>query len=318
MNPFQIGESGERRGHAFTSANRFAFIMMGVMVAGSAAIALLMKTLDTDSVALQYILFYGLQFTIPLVIYLQILGRRDPGRKPAQVLRLKMPRSKYTFVLAALFAVLIQPSMMVISALSSLFFHNYLEDAMVNYLSQPMWVTLILMAVLPAVFEESLCRGLYLNGCREVRTFAAAVLGGLFFGMLHMNPQQAIYAAIFGFFCTMLAIGSDSIFPSMLVHFLINGIQMVLAYVTPAEEATAEVSRAEVLSAALQSLPIALLTLGVSLWCMIRIFRVNGRDYLLRGGTENGRTPLSLREMLPGLAFFAGCILVFAGLCLLV
>jgi membrane protease YdiL (CAAX protease family) len=260
----------------FRRAGIFAFSMMFVMVVGSVLISVLLSKTGSGSLLLQYGLFYGLQFLLPILVYFYLT--KESARA---VLRIRMPKF-YTFILAFVFALLVQPALMLLSAFSSSLFHNYVDESMVQYLERPFWVSFICVAVLPALFEELICRGIFLSGCKDMSIYAAALLCGLFFGMLHLNPQQALYAVFFGAFCALVAIGADSVLPAILAHGVINGTQLFLAYRLTDAGIAAESSAvsSEVLDLAEPTaglLVVAFIFLAMAVWCLVRIFYINHR-----------------------------------------
>lgn len=80
------------------------------------------------------------------------------------------------------------------------------------------------VALLAPVFEEILMRSAYLGGLRRFSTWAAAAATGLFFGLLHANVPQILFAAVMGFFSAYMVIKTKSIIPSLIVHFSVNTI----------------------------------------------------------------------------------------------
>lgn len=93
------------------------------------------------------------------------------------------------------------------------------------------WVVLALlvMAVMPAVFEEALFRGVLLNTCeKSVGSINTIFIVGLCFSLFHASPEQTIYQFIAGCTFAFIAIRSGSILPSVLMHFLNNGLLVVL------------------------------------------------------------------------------------------
>ena len=83
---------------------------------------------------------------------------------------------------------------------------------------------LLVVAVLPALCEETIFRGIILEGIKDVGTVAACLLGGLLFSVFHMNPTQTVYQFICGAAFTLLAIRAGSVWPTVLVHFLNNAV----------------------------------------------------------------------------------------------
>lgn len=78
------------------------------------------------------------------------------------------------------------------------------------------------VALLPAVFEESLFRGFICEGLRSESTLFSVLAGGFLFSVFHQSPQQTIYQFICGAAFCLVAVKSRSLFPCILMHFLNN------------------------------------------------------------------------------------------------
>ncbi len=85
-------------------------------------------------------------------------------------------------------------------------------------------VNIICITFMAPFFEEVLVRGAMLGNSKKYGTWSAAIATGLFFGLLHMNYPQVPFAAVMGFFSAFLVLKTKSIFPSILVHFIVNSI----------------------------------------------------------------------------------------------
>lgn len=89
---------------------------------------------------------------------------------------------------------------------------------------------LIVIAVLPALFEETLFRGVILNTCEEgagsVRTI---LILGFCFSLFHTSLDQTVYQFIAGCLFAFIAIRSRSILPGILMHFINNALVIILA-----------------------------------------------------------------------------------------
>ena len=81
---------------------------------------------------------------------------------------------------------------------------------------------LLVVAILPAILEETIFRGIILEGIKDIGTVAACLLGGLLFSIFHQNPMQTVYQFVCGAVFTLLAIRADSILPAVFVHFANN------------------------------------------------------------------------------------------------
>ncbi len=88
---------------------------------------------------------------------------------------------------------------------------------------------LFAVAVLPAVFEEIVFRGIVLNGLKRNFSFVGAVLlcGGLF-ALYHQRPEQTWYQFACGTAYALLAMRSGSLLPTMFAHFLNNAVVVTL------------------------------------------------------------------------------------------
>ncbi len=87
---------------------------------------------------------------------------------------------------------------------------------------------LLTIAVLPAVFEEILFRGLLLDGARVFGTAGAVLICGGLFALYHQNPAQTIYQFCCGAAFALIAIRAGSILPTIISHFLNNALIILL------------------------------------------------------------------------------------------
>lgn len=88
---------------------------------------------------------------------------------------------------------------------------------------------LLAIAVLPAVMEEILFRGILLNNAEEgVGTVRAIFLSGFCFALYHGSVEQTIYQFICGCLFAYLAVRSRSVVPTVVIHFLNNAVIIVL------------------------------------------------------------------------------------------
>ncbi len=99
-------------------------------------------------------------------------------------------------------------------------------------------LALFVIALLPAVAEEALFRGVVLKGLDDsLGSVAAVLLSGLLFSLYHGNPEHTIYQFLVGCIFGLVALRSGSIFPTMLMHFLNNATILVLAAAGGLDEA---------------------------------------------------------------------------------
>lgn len=88
--------------------------------------------------------------------------------------------------------------------------------------------TVALIALTPAVCEELVFRGLVLRGLSRARSRWVPLLGSaLLFGAFHVQPMQAIPAAVLGVLLAHVALRSRSILPGMALHFAVNALAVL-------------------------------------------------------------------------------------------
>lgn len=88
--------------------------------------------------------------------------------------------------------------------------------------------TLLAVALMPAVFEEIIFRGLLLKGMRSFGMVGAVLLNGALFALYHQNPAQTLYQFCCGAAFALMAIRAGSILPTMLSHFINNALILTL------------------------------------------------------------------------------------------
>lgn len=94
---------------------------------------------------------------------------------------------------------------------------------------------LITVAVLPAVFEEIIFRGLLLKGMKSFGTVGAVLLNGALFALYHQNPAQTLYQFCCGAAFAFVAIRAGSILPTVVSHFINNALIITLMKFNAAE-----------------------------------------------------------------------------------
>ena len=85
---------------------------------------------------------------------------------------------------------------------------------------------IIVIALLPAIFEETLFRGIlsrnmHASGWGIVPT---VFIAGALFSVYHGNPVQTLYQFVSGVCLTFVAVKAGSIFPTVIAHFLNNAL----------------------------------------------------------------------------------------------
>jgi len=100
-----------------------------------------------------------------------------------------------------------------------------------QFAEQPLWVMIVLLAVVPAVCEELLFRGFLLSGLSAgMRKWPAIIAAGAIFGVFHFILDRVPITALMGILLGYICWQSRSIFPGMLVHAMHNSAMIVLSH----------------------------------------------------------------------------------------
>ncbi len=92
---------------------------------------------------------------------------------------------------------------------------------------RPLYEMLFLHALLPAVCEELLFRYVPLSILAPYSRRACVLLSSLYFSLIHCNLFQIPYALAAGFIFIMISLAFNSVWPSMILHFLNNALSVL-------------------------------------------------------------------------------------------
>lgn len=99
--------------------------------------------------------------------------------------------------------------------------------------SQPLWIVLLMLAVLPAVCEELTYRGFIFGGLlRKDGALRAVLVSSIFFGLSHTVLQQSISATVMGLLLGIVAWRTGSVLCTMVIHCVNNTLSLSLAWLS--------------------------------------------------------------------------------------
>lgn len=159
----------------------------------------------------------------------EMLARREKITLKERLRYHKIRPSTMVYIL--FYVWLTMPLTTVINATSMFFTDNTIVEMTDMILGVPFPVMLFIMAVMPAVIEELIFRGIVYSGYRKVGTkFMSVMLSAFLFGVMHGNLNQALYAFVLGVFLALLVEATGSLFSSMLFHFIYNAQSCFLMF----------------------------------------------------------------------------------------
>ena len=83
-------------------------------------------------------------------------------------------------------------------------------------------LSVIAIAVVPAFAEEFVFRGIVMGSLKKYGRAFAVVVSSIMFGAMHSNTTQIVFAFLLGLAFGFVDIVTDSILPSVIIHFINN------------------------------------------------------------------------------------------------
>lgn len=172
----------------------------------------------------------GARLIVSEVIYLiPVLGFLVISRENLKTMISHEPLRLSTIGMTLLLVVLLQPLMTCLNVFTMLFSNNYVLETQTGLEGIPVGFQLLYIAVIPALVEEFMFRGVFYGGYKERGILAGALFSGLAFGLFHLNFNQFGYAFALGVAFALLLEATGSIYYSMIGHFAINGMSVMIS-----------------------------------------------------------------------------------------
>lgn len=276
--------------YSSSRANNYFITAMLYFIAGS---ILLGSILDAAGLVLPIALNIAVSQLV--FIFLPVAVFFLLTRQPVRETLMLRPLGWANAGLSVALGLSILPLLSFLNVLSQFFVENYIGDALLETFSMPYWLNLLLIGVLPAVFEELSTRAIIVSNYRSQPLLATCLVSGLFFGILHLNLNQFVYAFVMGALMAFVVAATGSIFSSMLVHFTINGTMVTLQTVLvkvfsflgdESALAAVEPTREELLASLAASGMMAALFLPLVGLVLYGLVRLNKKMQLLKPGVS--------------------------------
>ncbi len=94
-------------------------------------------------------------------------------------------------------------------------------------------LAILCFALVPAICEEALFRGVLLNGLRKQGAVCAISISAMMFSLMHLNIQQLPYTFLLGILFGIVVYYTRCLWLSMVMHFANNAIVLILNYCLP-------------------------------------------------------------------------------------
>ncbi len=203
-------------------------LMLVLMLTSSMIMSKLSKNPIFDHVTLSYLIdiaFYALYIVIPFAFAALIFKKINNN---AEMFLPKRSSPKY----GALYVVGTIGISYIINMSIGLLFPDFVEffnNESASTVKDPLEIILsvIMIAVLPAVLEEWAFRGVLLKNMLPYGRGGAIVIWSVLFGLAHIDPPRIIFATAFGLMLGVCYEYTGSILVPMLIHFINNSISVI-------------------------------------------------------------------------------------------
>ena len=209
-------------------------IFVGIRIASNFGLFDALKNEFVADAVSTIIIQLGILFVVPFVLYLALFKK-----KPRQVFQ------DFGYKKLGFKAIMICFGIGILAFVLNLFVSNFFaiilryigynptySSSGSGYDTFPKFLFGVLfVAILPALFEEFVHRGLILRGTSSVVGYRKAIIiSSLLFGLMHLNISQFFYATILGILMGFVATMTRSIWPAVIIHFCNNFINVLLSY----------------------------------------------------------------------------------------
>lgn len=96
--------------------------------------------------------------------------------------------------------------------------------------SYPVWLALIVFAIVPAIVEEYVFRGVILEEYQVLGTKEAILMSSIFFALLHFSLGSVLYGFFFGCVFALTRLSTKNLLVTMIMHMTFNGLNVLLSY----------------------------------------------------------------------------------------
>jgi len=222
-----------------TYFNMFIFtVIFGLSYNIIIALLISAGTLNPETISANPLLLYIQSFISPFMFFCLFLWQnRSKKYNVKQALGINKPIS-IRFVLISILAAIL--CLFLFSNISNLFdfalefigFNPSDDIPLLKSNFGHLLLNLLVLALLPAVFEELIFRGIVFTGLiKDHKPIVAILLTTFMFAFMHGTLQQTFYQLILGLIITLVMYVTNNILYPIIVHFCNNAIIVIMDYV---------------------------------------------------------------------------------------
>ena len=143
------------------------------------------------------------------------------------------------------------------------------------------WLSAVAVIIVAPLTEEALFRGLFLNGFKRRYPPRIAIIASAFlFAAMHMLPWQFLAPIVLGALFAWLVLGTGSILPALIGHAFNNAIPYLMilgGWQIPGFNEFSQIDVVVFQPAWFNLLGLGVLLIGLSIWLVSGVIKINGR-----------------------------------------
>lgn len=157
---------------------------------------------------------------------------------------------------------------------------NYSVSTLTYEINSPLTyiISLISLAVLPAVCEELIFRGIITTALKQKGETFAIFMSSAMFAIFHFSPSQLIYPMCFGLILSIVYLRTRNIIFPILLHFINNALSVSIQYFSNSSSGTFTHSTSMLLY--------AIITFAIWIYIIYRLFK-DFKQHSTQQSTQN-------------------------------
>lgn len=130
-------------------------------------------------------------------------------------------------------------------------------------------LNVLLLAVLPAICEELIFRGIIFSGMKEMGEVSAVFFSSFLFALFHGNASQTVYQFVLGIVLCYVFVITKNLLCSMILHFTNNFVVLLINYISRNNPTSAIEFNALFIILSI----LAAIVTGVVVWLVVWLFK---------------------------------------------
>lgn len=167
-----------------------------------------------------------ISFFTPILIFMAINNKSLKNIIPLEKLSFK------NLIAIIFLGFTIQPLLDVVASFTNLFFRDEISSFIDYFSNINYFKSIFIIAIIPAITEELTIRGIILSGYKNKTSICGILVSALYFGLMHLTFTQLLYTFVAGIIFAYVVKVTNSIYSSMIMHFILNATQISLAYIS--------------------------------------------------------------------------------------